>query len=67
MVLLHSIDGPNIMSPDSQEKLCDLLDNEHIQLICSLDSIKMVMNWSPSIFSFIFSYFAEISVFVLQY
>ena len=48
VALLHSIDGSSLMSPDSQEKLADLFDNEHIQLICSLDSLKMVMNWSPS-------------------
>jgi UDP-N-acetylglucosamine 2-epimerase len=51
VVLLHSIDGPNLLNPDSQEKLADLLDHENIQLICSLDSIKMVMQWSPSTFS----------------
>lgn len=48
VVILHSIDGPQLMNPDSQEKLSCLFDNPFIQLICSLDSMKMVMNWSPS-------------------
>lgn len=48
VVLFHSIDGPNLMSPDSQEKLSDLFEHPNVQLVCSLDSIKMVMHWSPS-------------------
>ena len=48
VILMHSIDGPNLMTADSQEKLADLFSLPNVQVFCSLDNIKMVMNWSPS-------------------
>ena len=48
VMVLHSIDGPNLKNPESQERLAELIDNPQIQLICSLDDMKTVFNWSSS-------------------
>jgi UDP-N-acetylglucosamine 2-epimerase len=48
VVLLHSIDGPNLANVESQQRLAELFNSPHIQLICSLDSMRTVMLWSPS-------------------
>lgn len=48
VVLLHSIDGPNLANVESQQRLAELFNSPHIQLVCSLDSMRTVMLWSPS-------------------
>lgn len=48
VIVLHSIDGPNLKNPESQERLAELIDIPQIQLICSLDDMKTVYNWSSS-------------------
>lgn len=48
VIVLHSIDGPNLKNPESQERLAELIDIPQIQLICSVDDMKTVFNWSSS-------------------
>ncbi len=48
MVVLHSIDGPNLFTPEHQERLAELIDIPQIQLITSVDNIGIVYNWSSS-------------------
>lgn len=48
LIVLHSIDGPNLKNPESQERLAELIDIPQIQLICSVDDMKTVFNWSSS-------------------
>jgi hypothetical protein len=48
LIVLHSIDGPNLKNPESQERLAELIDIPQVQLICSVDDIRTVFNWSAS-------------------
>lgn len=48
VIILHSIDGPNLKNPESQERLAELIDIPQIQLICSVDDIRTVFTWSAS-------------------
>ena len=48
VIVLHSIDGPNLKNPESQERLAELIEIPQIQLICSVDDMKTVFNWSAS-------------------
>jgi hypothetical protein len=48
VIVLHSIDGPNLKNSESQERLAELIDIPQVQVICSLDDMKTVFTWSAS-------------------
>lgn len=48
VIVLHSIDGPNLKNTEAQERLAELVDIPQIQIVCSLDDMKTVFNWSSS-------------------
>lgn len=51
VVLFHSLDGPSFLNPDAQRKLSDLFMLPKVQLICTVDSLKIVACWSLSTFA----------------
>ncbi len=45
-VVLHSIDGLELRSPELQSLLCDIASTPEVQLIASIDDVNMPKMWS---------------------
>ena len=52
VILIHSLDAPNLFSAESQEKLAELMQVNQIQVIASVDNMKIATLWSPSTLCF---------------
>jgi hypothetical protein len=48
-VVVHSIDGLQLRSPELQSLLCDIASTPEIQLIASIDDVNMPKAWSKEV------------------
>jgi hypothetical protein len=51
--VLHNLDGQNLLEYDAQFLLSLLAQLPKVQMICTIDSIKVPMHWSPGNNNFI--------------